>query len=86
MGLFDTTDLVKAKAVLGDTMCIVGNVPPSLLQIGSPDKVRDYARKLIDTVGKGGGFIMSSRSVLDEANPELVKVWAEFTKEYGVYQ
>jgi uroporphyrinogen-III decarboxylase len=85
MGLFDTTDLVKAKAVLDDTMCIVGNMPPSLLQIGTPEAVRDYTRKLIDTVGKGGGFIMSSRSVLDEADPELVKVWEDCTKEYGVY-
>jgi len=22
----------------------------------------------------------------DEANPELVKVWFDFTKEYGVYR
>ena len=59
---------------------------PEALQTGTPDKVKDYAKQMIDEVGKDGGFIMSSRGVLDEANPELVKVWVEFTKEYGVYK
>jgi len=29
--------------------------------------------------------MMGPSSVMDEANPELVKVWFDFTKEYGVY-
>ena len=82
----DTTDIFKAKEVIGDTMCIAGNMPVSLLQTGTPEKVKDYAKKMIDVVGKDGGFIMSTRGVLDEANPELVKVWIDFTKEYGVYK
>lgn len=86
MGLFDTTDISKAKEVLGDIMCIAGNMPASLLQSGTPEKIREYTKMLIDVAGKGGGFIMSSRTVLDEANPELVEVWADFTREYGVYQ
>jgi len=85
-GVFDTTDVFRAKEVLGDTMCIVGNMPVSLLQTGTPEKVKEYAKKLIDVVGKDGGFIMSTRSVMDECDPELVKVWADFTKEYGVYR
>lgn len=83
LGIFDTTDVFKAKEILGDTMCIAGNMPLSLLQTGTPQQVKDYAKKLIDVVGKGGGFIMSTRSVMDEADPELVRVWADFTKEYG---
>ncbi|MFH1123870.1 MAG: uroporphyrinogen decarboxylase family protein [Pseudomonadota bacterium] len=85
VGLFDTTDLFKAKDILGDTMCIVGNMPGSLLQTGSPEHIKEYAKRLIDVVGKRGGFIMSSRTVLDEARPELVKIWGDFTKEYGKY-
>jgi len=40
---------------------------------------------LIDTVGKDGGFIMGPRSAMDECDPERVKVWVNFTKEYGKY-
>jgi hypothetical protein len=28
---------------------------------------------------------MSANTVIDDANPELVKIWGDFTKEYGVY-
>lgn len=86
LGLFDTTDMKKAKEILGDTMCIAGNMPVSLLQVGTPEQVRDYTKMLIDTVGKGGGFIMASRAVMGECEPALVKVWADATREYGVYQ
>ena len=85
LGLFDSTDIYKAKEALSDTMCISGMMPLSLLQVGTPDSVRAYAKTLIDVVGEGGGFIMGPRSIMDEAKPELVKVWIEFTKEYGVY-
>jgi hypothetical protein len=85
LGMFDRTDVFKAKEVIGDTMCISGNVPSSLLQSGTPQQVKDYCKKLIDIVGEGGGFIMGSATVMDDAAPELVKVWKEFTREYGVY-
>jgi len=80
------TDVFKAKEILGNNICIAGNMPISLLQTGTPQQVKDYAKRLIDVVGKDGGFIMCCSSVMDEADPELVKVWADFTKEYGVYR
>jgi hypothetical protein len=85
LGLFDATDMFKAKEILGGTMCISGMMPLSLLQIGPPQKIKDYAKQLIDVVGKGGGFIMGPRSAMDECDPDLVRVWVDFTKEYGVY-
>ncbi len=85
LGMFDRSDMVRVKEVLKDTMCIVGGMPVSLLQTGTPESVTEYTKKLIDTVGKDGGFIMTASSVLDEANPELVKVWIDVTREYGVY-
>ena len=85
MGLFDRTDLFEAKKVVGDVMCIAGNMPLSLLQTGTPEQVRAYTKKLIEVVGKDGGYIMTSNTVMDEAKPELVRVWADATREYGVY-
>lgn len=86
LGHFDTTDLFKAKEVLKNHMCIRGNVPVSLLQTGSPQDVTAYCKKLIDVVGKDGGFIIASRGPMDEAKPENVKAMCDFVREYGVYR
>ena len=85
LGHFDTSDISRVKDVLGNHMCIMGNVPPSLLQVGSSQDVKDYCKRLIDVAGKGGGFIMASRSSIDEVKPENLKAMIDFTKEYGIY-
>ncbi|MCJ7605988.1 MAG: hypothetical protein MUO19_08165, partial [Dehalococcoidales bacterium] len=82
----DTTDIFKAKEVLRDHVCIEGNVPSSLLQIGTVQQVKDYCKELIDVVGEGGGFILGPRSSTDEVKPENLKAMIEFTQEYGVYK
>jgi uroporphyrinogen-III decarboxylase len=82
---FDKTDIFRAKEILKDHVCIEGNVPSSLLQIGTVEDVRDYCRKLIDVVGKGGGYILGPRSSTDEVKPENLKAMIEFTKAYGGY-
>jgi len=83
---FENTDIFQAKGVLGDRVCIRGNVPAPLLCIGTPQEVRDYCKELIDVVGRGGGFIMDGGiGIPDEAKPENVKAMADFTREYGVY-
>jgi len=56
------------------------------LALGTPDEVKAYCKKLIDTAGKGGGFIMSNGAFFDKAKPENVKAMVDFTREYGVYE
>ncbi|WP_371377653.1 uroporphyrinogen decarboxylase family protein [Sporomusa aerivorans] len=59
--VFDTdsvTDIYKIKKVLGDHMCIKGDVPAAVLTMGTPDEVYDYCTKLIRDMGPG--FILSS--------------------------
>lgn len=82
---FESTDIFKAKEVLGNHVCIRGNVPSSLLCTGTPEEVKAYCQKLIDVVGKGGGYIMDAAAGLDEEKPGNVKAMIDFTKEYGVY-
>ena len=82
----DTTDIRKAKEILKDHLCIEGNAPSSLLQFGTVQQVKDYCKQLIDTIGEGGGYILSPRSSTDEVNPDNLKAMIEFTKEYGVYR
>jgi uroporphyrinogen-III decarboxylase len=77
------TDIFKAKEVLGDHMCIMGDVPAQLLKLGTPDDVRAYVKKLIDVVGKGGGFILSTGCDCPvDAKPENVKALIEIGKTY----
>jgi uroporphyrinogen-III decarboxylase len=81
----DLTDIYTAKKVLGGHTCIMGNMPASLLQTGSTKSVKDYCKKLIDDIGKDGGYVMSAGSSIDSAKPENLKMMVEFTKEYGIY-
>jgi hypothetical protein len=80
---FEATDMELAKKVLGDRVCIRGNVPGSLLVAGTPDDVRNYCRKLIDTVGRDGGFILDTSTSLDDAKPENVKAMFEAAGAYS---
>jgi hypothetical protein len=82
---FEATDLVKAKKVLGETVCVRGNVPLSILVAGTTDDVRQFCRKLIDTAGRGGGFVMDAATGVDDAKIENVQAMFDFTREYGVY-
>ena len=86
MWMVDQTDMAKAKETLGKNACLIGNVPSSMLGLTTPDEVKDYCKKLIDTGGKGGGFIMSNGAFFDKAKPENVKAMVDFTREYGVYE
>jgi hypothetical protein len=85
LGYFDASDIFKVKEILGNHLCIMGNVPSSLLQTGTPQDVKNYCKKLIDIVGKDGGFIMAPRSAIDEVKPENLKTMINTTKEYGIY-
>jgi hypothetical protein len=82
---FERTDIFKAKAVLGGQVCIRGNVPSSILCTGTPQDVRDYCKKLIDGVGRNGGFIMDGANSLDEEKPENVHALIDYTMEHGHY-
>jgi hypothetical protein len=83
---FDTTDMAKAKKMLGNVACIGGNLPIALLAVGTPQQVKDHVKKLIDTCAKGGGYIMMSGAVIEDVNPDNVRAMIEATKECGVYK
>jgi uroporphyrinogen-III decarboxylase len=77
------TDMFKAKEILGDKMCLMGDIPATLFKFGTPADIENYCRKLIDVVGKGGGFILSSGcDVPDDARYENVKAMVDTAKNY----
>jgi len=82
---FDScTDIFKAKEILQGRQCIMGDVPASLLTLGTPDEVIEYCTKLIDVVGKGGGFILSSGCFVPiDAKFENVKAMIDTAKNHA---
>jgi len=82
---FDRTDMFRAKKILGDTACISGNVPASLLCTGTPKEVKEYCRKLIEVCGEGGGFILTGGASIDKGDPDNLRAMTEAVLEYGVY-
>lgn len=85
--LFDQSDMANAKKVLGAKCCISGNVPASLLQVGTPKEVKEYCRRLIETCGQGGGYILAAGNASAErANLDNLRAMQEAALEYGVYK
>jgi uroporphyrinogen-III decarboxylase len=83
IGMFQNSDIFKVKKVVGNTMCIYGGMPVSMLRT-SVDEVRAMTRRLCEEVGRDGGFVMSTNiGDLEGAKLELVKAWVDATKEFG---
>ena len=83
---FYMSDVQLAKKLIGNTQCIIGSVPQSLFQCGSPEDVEKYSRHLIDTVGRDGGFMLTSPGALGkEARVENVRALVAAVKRYGAY-
>ena len=80
---FEGTDIFLAKKMMKDRCCIRGNVPMSVLTVGTPDDVKAYCKKLIDGCAMDGGFIMDAAAPLSDARPENVQAMFDFTKDYG---
>lgn len=86
MNLDGSTDIFEAKRVLGDHMCIMGDVPATLLKLGEPAEVEEYCRKLFREVGAGGGFILSSGCTIPvDAKAENVKAMLQSVHRFGRY-
>ncbi|MBA7643059.1 Uroporphyrinogen decarboxylase [subsurface metagenome] len=83
---FDRTDMALAKKILGKKCCLQGNVPSSMIVTGSPKEVKEYCHKLIETAGKGGGFILSAGSMADNPKLENIQAMMAAVREYGFYK
>ena len=80
--MFERTNMKKAKQILGDTVCIRGNVPVSTLITGSVQDTVDAVKRLFDECGYGGGFILDGAvGIPDEAKHENVIAMFETAKE-----
>lgn len=82
---FEHMDMAKAKSVLGDTACIAGNIPVTALCTSTPEDVKERCRRLIETCGPGGGYILTGSASMDRGNVDNLRAVMDAAKEYGVY-
>jgi uroporphyrinogen-III decarboxylase len=78
-----TTNIFKAKEIFKNHSCIMGDVPAALSSLGTPEEMEEYCKKLIDEIGKGGGFILSTACVCPvDAKYENIKRMIQTAKTY----
>lgn len=82
---FEVMNMAKAKEKLGDAACIAGNVPASLIVTSTPEIVKEACRRLIETCGKGGGYILTGGAGISKCNPDNLHAMMDAAKEYGRY-
>jgi len=82
---FEDIDMARAKKILGDSACIAGNIPASLMHTGTPAEVKECCRKLIETCAPGGGYILTGAAGMNEGDPEALRAIMAAAKEFGVY-
>jgi len=80
---FEECDMIKAKKVLGETACISGGFPVSMLQYASKQEVIDECKRLIDGCAYGGGYIFETSNGMDLVKPENIEAMFETVKTYG---
>jgi uroporphyrinogen-III decarboxylase len=67
------TDIFKAKEILGDHMCIMGDVPAAKLSMATPDEVYNYSNRLIKELGPEGFILHSGCDIPANAKLENVR-------------
>jgi len=81
---FDQTDMKRASKVLEGKAAIMGNVPASLLNTGTPEEMTAYCKDLIETCGPKGNFILGSGCQIDEAKEENLVAMIDSVKKFVV--
>ena len=80
---FEGIDMFRAKEILGDISCIAGNVPNTMLAFGTPEETDSYCRRLIEGIGRKGGFMLDSGGLVDNAKPENLRAMFDSVIRYS---
>lgn len=85
---FHDIDMKQVKDMMGDSICIRGNIPASLLIMGTPQQVEDYVKQNIEDCAEGGGYLIDGAiaGIPDEAKHENVLAIERAVKKYGIYR
>lgn len=82
---FEKTDVIKAKKLLQNHTCVMGGIPINLIVGGTPAKIENYVKKLLEEVKPGGGFILAANIEVAPADTpkENLHALVEAVEKYG---
>jgi uroporphyrinogen decarboxylase len=83
----EAMDPARIKKLYGDRLAFWGTVSVQrTMPFGSPDDVRAEVRQRIETVGRGGGFVLAPSHTLEpEVRWQNIVAFVEAAREYGQY-
>lgn len=77
------TDIRRAKAVLGDHMAIMGDVPAALFSTGTPEDIRKYVHDLVADIGPVGLILCPGCDAPVDTKPENMEAFVAAGREFG---
>ena len=84
IGLDWTIDISSARKIVGENICLQGNLDPCALH-GSKESIQNAASKIIDGYGFGHKHIFNLGHGIDQfVNPDNLNVLIKHVKEYSV--
>jgi hypothetical protein len=81
----ENSNMVKVKEAFRGRACVRGNLPVSVLVMGTPDDVRAECKKILDLMKEDGGFIFDTGVSLGDATVENIEAMFQYVREHGVY-
>lgn len=80
-------DLAGLKQRYGNNIVFCGAVDTHrILPGGTPDEVREEVRRVIQVLGPGGGYMVSSvHTIMDDVPPENILAMVDAVEEFGRY-
>jgi len=79
------TDIRRAKEILGDHMAFLGDVPASILAVGTPDDVYEYVGALIRDLGPTGLIMNSGCDIPYNSPRQNIEAFVAATHEFGTF-
>ena len=84
IGLDWTIDIASARKIVGENICLQGNLDPCALH-GSKESIQNAASKIIDSYGFGHKHIFNLGHGIDQfVDPDNLNVLIKHVKEYSV--
>jgi uroporphyrinogen decarboxylase len=80
-------DLAGLKKRFGKNIIFCGGIDTHrILPTGSPEEVREEVKRVIELLGKGGGYMVASvHTIMNDVPPENVLAMVDAVEEFGSY-
>lgn len=77
---FDQTEMEPVKEILADKFMIAGNVPASLMSVGTVEEVRTYSENLVKLFRDKPGYMLSHGCYFENTTDEKLRAFMDAVK------